>query len=87
MFRSFCSANGTQQVATTGSDGSYEFDTLLDTYFLTVGQSPGIDRQQVVLSASNLDQTFNFSLTGAIVSGTVVGARRRDAGDGRVGRA
>ncbi len=65
--------NENQQVAISGSDGGYEFDTLaLDTYFLTVGQTPGIDRQQVVISASDLDQTFNFSLTGAIVSGTVV---------------
>ena len=32
--------NGSQQVATTGADGSYEFDTLaLDTYALSVGQN------------------------------------------------
>ena len=65
--------NGSQQVATTGADGSYDFDTLaLDTYDLSVGQAPGIDRQQVVVSASNLVQTVNFSLSGANVSGTVV---------------
>ena len=65
--------NGDQQVATTGDDGSYEFDTLdLDTYAIAVGQAPGIDRKQLILTSSALVQTVNFALSGAILSGTVV---------------
>ena len=53
--------NGDQQVTTTGDDGSYDFDTLdLDTYAISVGQAPGIDRKQVTLTSSAVVQTENL---------------------------
>lgn len=66
--------DGTQQNLSTGGDGSYDFDTLSPgTYAVSVGQLPGIDRQEVVVDTSHLVQVVNFTLAGAIVSGTVVG--------------
>ena len=62
-----------QQVATTGADGSYEFDRLaLDTYALSVGQVPGIDRQQVVISASRARPDSQLLSLAVKLSGTVV---------------
>ncbi len=65
-------SDGTIDTETTGTDGSYSITNLvLGTYAVTVGINPGIDRQDVVLSASALEATENFTLAGASLTGQV----------------
>ena len=60
---------------TTAANGTYQvLGAQPGTYILTVGNSCGIDQQQVTISESSLNSTVNFALAGAVIQGTVVAA-------------
>ncbi len=67
--------DGSILATTTASDGTYEVQGLdAGSFAVSVGNAPGLERQIITLSTADPDATVNFTLAGAVVSGSVVQA-------------